>query len=61
VLVQHHFQDRLGEVTIYSLSDDAHVRDLIGRFAEASDDRRFRAQVIYHVIQRMRQEAPLSA
>lgn len=61
VLVQRHFQDRLEEMTVYSLSDDAHVRDLIGRFVEASDDRRFRAQVIYHVIQRMRQEVPLSA
>jgi len=61
VLVQRQLKDQLGELTMYSLSDDTRVRDLIGRFVEASDDRRFRSQVVYHVIQRMRQEVPLSA
>jgi hypothetical protein len=61
VLVRSQLKDPLGDLTMYSLSDDARVRDLIGRFVEASDGRRFRAQVVYHVIQRMRQEVPLSA
>jgi hypothetical protein len=46
-------ENRLGDMTIYSLSNDPHVRDLIRRFVEASDDRQFRVKAIYHIIRGM--------
>jgi len=47
-------QSKLGEMTVYSLSNDPVVRDLIRRFVEASDDRQFRVKAIYHIIRGMR-------
>jgi len=40
--------------TIYSLSNNRGIRDVIRRFVEASDDRRFRVKAIYHVLRSMR-------
>ncbi len=47
-------ENRLGEMTVYSLSSDPEVRDLVRRFVEASDDRQFRVKAIYHIIRGMR-------
>lgn len=47
-------ESRLGEMTVYSLSNDRNIRDLIRRFIEASDDRQFRVKAIYHIIRSMR-------
>jgi len=43
-------ESRLGEMTVYSLAPDRHVRDLLEQFVKASDDRQFRVKVIYHII-----------
>jgi hypothetical protein len=45
---------RLGEMVVYSLSNDPDTRDLIQRFVKASDDRDFRVKAIYHIIRGMR-------
>jgi len=42
--------NQLGDMTIYSLVSDRHIRDLLGQFVRASDDRQFRVKVIYHII-----------
>ncbi len=47
-------EQRLGEMTVYSLSSDREVRRLIQRFLEASNDRQFRVKAIYHIIRGMR-------
>lgn len=47
-------EQRLGEMTVYSLSSDPEVRRLIRRFLEASNDRQFRVKAIYHIIRGMR-------
>ncbi len=47
-------ESRLGEMTVYSLTNEPEVRDLIRRFVEASDDRQFRVKAIYHIIRGMR-------
>jgi hypothetical protein len=46
-------QESVGVITVYSLSTDPAVRDLIEQFVAACNDRRFRVKVIYHVIHRM--------
>ncbi len=47
-------ENRLGEMTVYSLSSDPAIRDLVRRFVEASNDRQFRVKAIYHIIRGMR-------
>ncbi len=47
-------QNQLGNMTVYSLSNDLEIRDLIQRFVEACDDRQFRVKAIYHIIRGMR-------
>ncbi|MBN1953910.1 MAG: hypothetical protein JW900_02560 [Anaerolineae bacterium] len=47
-------KNQLGSMVVYSLSNDPGIRDLIRRFAEASDDREFRRKAIYHIIRGMR-------
>ncbi len=47
-------EQRLGEMTVYSLSSNPDVRRLIQRFLEASSDRQFRVKAIYHIIRGMR-------
>jgi len=47
-------QNALKEMTVYSLTSDPEIRDLIRRFVEASDDREFRVKAIYHIIRGMR-------
>lgn len=47
-------EQRLGEMTVYSLSSNPEVRRLIRRFLEASNDRQFRVKAIYHIIRGMR-------
>jgi hypothetical protein len=39
-------------LSVYSLSDDQAMRDLIEQFVLACSDRRFRIKVIYHIINR---------
>lgn len=46
-------QEAVGAITVYSLSTDPAVRDLIDQFVAACNDRHFRVKVIYHVIHRM--------
>jgi hypothetical protein len=46
VLEQH----STGNLTVYSLTKDAQVREKIKHFVSASDDRQFRVKAIYHLI-----------
>ena len=46
-------RETLGEMAIYSLATDREMRDLIGQFMLARDDRRFRVKVLYHIIRNM--------
>jgi hypothetical protein len=46
-------QESVGVITVYSLSADPTVRDLIDQFVTSCSDRHFRVKVIYHVIHRM--------
>ncbi len=39
---------------IYSLASDRAMRDLVGGFVRACDDRQFRVKAIYHVMRSMR-------
>lgn len=43
-------ESQVGSMTIYSLSSDPHIRELLRRFIEASDDRQFRVKAIYHIV-----------
>jgi hypothetical protein len=43
-------EDQLGDMTVYSLSRDDSTRELLAKFASASDDRQFRVKAIYHII-----------
>ncbi len=43
-------ESQLGDMTVYSLVSDRHIRDLLEQFVKASDDRQFRVKVIYHII-----------
>jgi hypothetical protein len=45
---------RLGEMTVYSLSNNPEIRNLLQRFVKASDDRDFRVKAVFHVIRSMR-------
>jgi hypothetical protein len=47
-------QQRVASQTIYMLSADQAMRDLINTFVLACDDRMFRVKAIYHVIRAMR-------
>ncbi len=42
--------DKLGDMTVYSLTGDPEMRELLDEFVEASDDRQFRVKAIYHII-----------
>lgn len=42
--------NQLGDMVVYSLAADHHIRDLLEQFVKASDDRQFRVKVIYHII-----------
>lgn len=41
---------QLGDMTVYSLSRDPEIRELMEKFVEASADRQFRVKAIYHII-----------
>jgi hypothetical protein len=43
-------ESKLGDMTVYSLTRDAEMRELLDKFATASDDRQFRVKAIYHII-----------
>jgi hypothetical protein len=47
-------QTQVGDLEVYSLATDEHMRELIGRFILACDDRQFRVKAIYHIIRGMR-------
>ena len=47
-------QNELSGQTIYMLTSDQAMRDLISDFVRACDDRMFRVKAIYHVIRGMR-------
>lgn len=47
-------QATVGEMDVYSLATDEHMRELISRFILACDDRQFRVKAIYHIIRGMR-------
>jgi hypothetical protein len=47
-------QSQLGGKTVFLLSDDPGIRDLVRRFVEASGDRQFRFKAIYHIVRGMR-------
>jgi hypothetical protein len=46
-------RELVGVITVYSLSTDPTMRDLIDQFVMSCNDRHFRVKVIYHVIHRM--------
>ena len=43
----------MGEMTVYSLSDNSEIRGLIQYFIKACYDRQFRVKAIYHMIRAM--------
>ncbi|MBN1963158.1 MAG: hypothetical protein JW910_00825 [Anaerolineae bacterium] len=43
--------DDVGDLIAYMLTTDAAMRDLIGYFVAACEDRDFRVMAVYHVIQ----------
>ncbi len=47
-------ENRLGDMTVYALVNDPRIRELIGRFVEASNQRDFRVKAVYHIIRSMR-------
>ncbi|MCS7283603.1 MAG: hypothetical protein RMK65_00115 [Anaerolineae bacterium] len=47
-------ENRLGEMTVYSLTSNPEVRRLVHQFLEATNDRQFRIKAIYHIIRGMR-------
>lgn len=40
----------IGDLVVYTLATDEHIRDLMDRFVLACDDRQFRVKAIYHII-----------
>ena len=48
-------EEQLGEMTVYSLAPDQHIRELLEQFVKASNDRQFRVKAIYHIIRGTRQ------
>jgi hypothetical protein len=47
-------RQRIGNLTVYSLIEDAAMRSLVDQFILACDDRQFRVKAIYHIIRGMR-------
>ena len=47
-------ESQLGGMVVYSLVADDHIREMLGQFVKASDDRQFRVKAIYHIIRGMR-------
>ena len=47
-------RDTEGETTVYTLSTDQEMRDLVEQFVLACNDRQFRVKAIYHIIRGMR-------
>ena len=47
-------RQRIGDLQVYSLVDDAEMRSLVEQFILACDDRQFRVKAIYHIIRGMR-------
>jgi hypothetical protein len=43
-------KDSLGDMTVYSLTRDPEIRELLDEFVAASDDRQFRVKAIYHIV-----------
>jgi predicted transcriptional regulator len=43
-------ENKLGDMIVYSLAPDRHIRELLQQFVKASDDRQFRVKAIYHII-----------
>ncbi len=50
-VLEHH---TIGNMTVYALSEDQEMRELIEQFVRACDDRQFRVKAIYHIIRGMR-------
>ncbi len=47
-------KSQLGGMVVYSLVPDSRIREMLGQFVKASDDRQFRVKAIYHIIRGMR-------
>ncbi len=47
-------RQRIGDLIVYSLIEDAAMRSLVDQFILACDDRQFRVKAIYHIIRGMR-------
>ena len=45
---------RMSGVSVYSVSKDPEVRDLLRSFAESCDDQQFKLRAIYSILRRMR-------
>ncbi|MBN1679462.1 MAG: hypothetical protein JW966_04170 [Anaerolineae bacterium] len=46
--------EELPNMRVFTLTNDVEIRELIGRFIAACDDRQFRVKAIYHVIRHLR-------
>ncbi len=43
----------VGDQTVYTLSNNQHIRAMIETFIQACEDRHFRVKVVYHIIRGM--------
>ncbi len=47
-------QNQMSGVSVYALTNDRKVREMVSSFVGACNDRQFRVKAIYHVIRAMR-------
>lgn len=45
---------QVGDLTIFTLSPDTELRELVSMFVNSSEDRQFRVKAIYHVMRAMK-------
>jgi len=43
----------IGDKVVFTLTDDPEMRDIIGAFVRACEDRQFRVKAVYHIIRGM--------
>src|SRR5512137_2394077 len=53
-------RQRISDLTVYSLIEDAAMRSLVDQFILACDDRQFGVKAIYHIIRGMRSPSGLA-
>ena len=43
----------IGDKVVFTLTDDPEMRDIIGEFMHACEDRQFRVKAVYHIVRSM--------